>query len=301
MGFRTLEISNAAEIHIKENQLKVTTEDGTASIPLEDLSVILAHGANIRLSTMDLSILAQNKVTIVTLDNRYLPTTITLPFEGNARQSKLIHAQSKCSTQKYSKIWVSIVEGKVKNQCRALSILGLEGAESIVKQMLFLNEDNVDYVESITAKRYFEIYHKGLNRRTDDPMNSRLNYGYAVVRSAIIRKLVIAGFHPAFGIHHNSQLNTFNLADDLIEPYRAIVDLIAYENVGTNSVLSKTERKNLAKALHTACVIDGMKVSVLSAIDIMVESLRRIILEETEEELKLPIVLPVEIMEAITE
>ena len=59
MSFRTLEISNAAEIHIKENQLKVTTEEGMVSIPVEDLSMILAHGANIRLSTMDLSILVE--------------------------------------------------------------------------------------------------------------------------------------------------------------------------------------------------------------------------------------------------
>ena len=62
MGYRTLEISNAAEIHIKEGQLEVTTEEGVVLIPIEDLSQIMAHGSNIRLSTMDLSILVQNKV-----------------------------------------------------------------------------------------------------------------------------------------------------------------------------------------------------------------------------------------------
>ena len=61
MGFRTLEISQAAEIHIKDGQLEVTTEEGSVLIPIEDLSQIMVHGANIRLSTMDLSILSQNK------------------------------------------------------------------------------------------------------------------------------------------------------------------------------------------------------------------------------------------------
>ena len=93
MGFRTLEISHAAEIHIKEGQLEVITEDGIAVIPIEDLNQIMVHGANIRLSTMDLSILSQNKVSLMTLDEKYLPTAIVLPFEGHARQSKLMHAQ----------------------------------------------------------------------------------------------------------------------------------------------------------------------------------------------------------------
>lgn len=76
-------------------------------------------------------------------------------------------------------------------------------------------------MEALAAKMYFASYHEGLNRRVEDPVNSRLNYGYAVVRSAIARNLVAVGFHPTFGIHHDSQLNAFNLVDDLIEPYRA--------------------------------------------------------------------------------
>ena len=62
--------------------------------------------------------------------------------------------------------------------------------------------------------------------------------------------MVVTGFHPTFGIHHDSQFNAFNLADDLIEPYRAIADLIAHENIGSNIQLSKTEYTKLRKFLH---------------------------------------------------
>lgn len=148
---------------------------------------------------------------------------------------------------------------------------------------------------------YNQKYHEGLNRRTDDPLNSRLNYGYAVVRSAIARKLVATGFHPTFGLHHDNQLNPFNLVDDLIEPYRAIVDLVACENIGLNVQLSKNERRELSHVLHNACMIDGTKVNVMSSIDIMVESLKRIVLDNSDEFLKLPIVIPIENMEGITE
>ena len=129
MGFRTLEISHAAEIHIKEGQLEITTDDGIAVVPIEDLNQIMVHGANIRLSTMDLSILSQNKVALMTLDDRYLPTAIVLPFEGHARQSKLMHAQKNTTHEKYMELWIDIIKQKISNQSRALSIMGLDGAE----------------------------------------------------------------------------------------------------------------------------------------------------------------------------
>ena len=111
---------------------------------------------------------------------------------------------------------------------------------------------------------------------------------------------VSVGCHPAFGVHHNSQLNDFNLADDLIEPFRAIVDLVAHENIGPNEKLSKTERQSLAHVLHNACIVDGTKVNVLSAVELMSESYKRILMGESEEELVLPTILPIESMEGIT-
>lgn len=301
MGFRTLEISHEADIHIKEKQLEVTTKEGVVIIPLEDLNQILVHGANIRLSTMDLSILSQNKIALITLDYKYLPTAIVMPFNGNSRQSKLMHAQVKAEAEMYEKLWVQLIKQKINNQSRALSIMGRSGAEKIAEYVNLVDEKSVNAIESVAAKEYFSYYHTGLNRRSDDPINSSLNYGYAVVRGAIARKLVAAGFHPTFGIHHNSQLNPFNLVDDLIEPYRSIVDLIVNDNMGSNVKLSKIERRNLSQVLYCACIVDDVKVNVMSAIDIMIESLKRIILKKSDEKLKLPMIIPLENMEGITE
>ena len=296
-----MEISQAAEIHIKEGQLEVTSKEGTIYIPVEDLNLIMLHGANIRFSSMDLSILVLNKVAVLALDEKYLPTALVLPFEGHARQSKLMHAQVNTTKEQRNKLWLRIVRQKIINQSRALSTMGLCGAEDIVKYASDLCTENVDICEASAAKEYFAFYHEGLNRRGDDPINSRLNYGYAVVRSAIARSLVAAGFHPAFGIHHDNQLNAFNLADDLIEPYRAMVDLTAHDNIGSNVELSKAERKAIAHVLHNACMIDRTKADIMTAIDIMTNSLKRIILDKANEELKLPVILPIESMERITE
>ena len=121
------------------------------------------------------------------------------------------------------------------------------------------------------------------------------------MRSSIARSSVAVGFHPTFGIHHSSQINAFNLADDLIEPFRAIVDVVAHNNISSNVILNKAERKELTHTLHNACIVNGVKTNVLSAIDMTCESLKRIILDKSNEELCLPTVLPVESMEGITE
>lgn len=93
-----------------------------ALVPIEDLNQIMVHSANICLSTMDLSILSQNRVVIMTLDEKYLPTAIVLPFEGHARQSKLMHAQVNIKDEKYSELWIQIIRQKISNQSRALSV-----------------------------------------------------------------------------------------------------------------------------------------------------------------------------------
>ena len=87
----------------------------------------------------------------------------------------------------------------------------------------------------------------------------------------------------------------------MIEPFRAMVDLVAHDNIGSNVLLSKSERREIAHVLHNACLIDGAKVNVMSAIDVMNESLKRIILDKSQEDLKLPVILPVESLEGITE
>ena len=301
MAFRTLEINNNAELHIKSNQLEVTTNEGVAMIPIEDIAVILMHGANIRLSSMDLSILTQNKIAIITADDKFLPTAVVLPFNGSSRQSLLMHAQVNYPKDEYQLIWKDVIIQKIMNQSRALAILGKDGSETVSSHLNYINNDNVDQIEAMAAKEYFAFYHEGINRRTEDPINSRLNYGYAVIRSTIARSLVSIGFHPTFGLHHNSQLNAFNLADDVIEPYRAMVDLVAHNNIGTNANLSFAERRAMTQTLYNACIVDGVKINVLSAIDIMCESLKSIILDNSSEKIKLPIILPIETVEGVTE
>lgn len=160
---------------------------------------------------------------------------------------------------------------------------------------------NIDSIEANAAKDYFYHLHPGLNRRNDDPINSCLNYGYAVLRNAIIRSSLLAGFQLSVGIHHDNYLNPFNLADDLIEPWRPFVDQIALKDPGTTLILNKSKRRELSMVLHNAAMINGCKMSVLTGIDEMVTSLRDRILSGVNKKLKLPVIIPPETIESIKE
>ena len=147
-------ITNPTEIHIKNNQLELTQENRQIYIPIEDLSMITTIESNIRLSTMDLSILANNHVSLTTLDNKYSPTALVLPFEGNSRQSQLIHQQVQFSKEEYNKLWFQIIKQKISNQSRVLSLLGCPGAEKIGTYAQQMKKEDIDSSESLAAKDY---------------------------------------------------------------------------------------------------------------------------------------------------
>lgn len=142
-------------------------------------------------------------------------------------------------------IWTELITRKTENQARALALLGRDGTEKNMHYAEDVSAENVDAREASPANDYFYYLHPGLNRRNDDPVNSCLNYGYAVLRNAIIRSAILVGFQLSFGLHHDNYLNVFNLADDLIKPWRPFVDIVAMKNPGTGivRVLRLTEKQ----------------------------------------------------------
>ena len=301
MAFRTLEITKPSKIHVKESQLLITQEENTFTIPLEDLNHIICMGPNIRLSTMAISKITSFKIILIILDEKYMPSVSIMPFEGHTRQALMLKKQITISEEKKQDLWYQIIKMKITNQQRVLAMLDRDGITEIDNLIQKLNINNIDETEALAARIYFYNIYPDFNRRVEHPLNSKLNYGYATIRSAIIKSLAASGFNTALGLHHDSQLNSFNLADDLIEPYRAIVDYLALQNVNNSIRLNKTERKEMASVLFNACLVNNTKYSVLKAIDMMTESLKRIIVNNSNERLLLPQVYPSEFMSGIIE
>ena len=305
-GFRILEITQPSELHVTANQLTVEQEPEPKkkrklSVPLEDLELIICTGANIRVSTMALSVLSENKVGLVIIGKDYMPSSIVLPYDANVRNASIAKTQLNMSSEIKGQFWQKIVQKKIENQAKCLTLLGLDGTKELMEMIPQVNPDDPENIEGLAAKFYFQQFHPGLVRRNDDPINSVLNYGYAIVRNTIIRDVVCAGFYPAIGIHHEGTFNSFNLADDLIEPWRAMVDVVAHDIVSSQTNLSREQRKHLTLVLHNACMINGEKNTISNGINIMIQSFKTAIEENNADLLKLPDILPVEKIEVISE
>lgn len=299
MPFRMVEISHPAEVHVKQGQLVIEQEAGTASIPLDDLELVVADGPGIRLSTMAQTMLAQRNIMVVLMGRNHLPAALTIPMVANARLARVSANQVALTDGQRDRLWQAIVRRKIENQARVLAKLGREGAEDVLSYSESLLPGDPDCCEGQAAREYFDYLQPGLNRRKPSPLNSALNYGYAIVRSMVARSLVTTGFIPALGIHHRSQLNAFNLADDVIEPFRPCVDLVAIELAPATEALDSRQRKILRQVLENAVLVNTQEMQVQTAIDVCADSLKRAIAEDDCRKVALPIVMPIKHLPSI--
>ena len=150
--------------------------------------------------------------------------------------------------------------------------------------------------EAIAAKGYFPtLFGKNFNREYDNIYNNCLNYGYSIIRGAIARSIVSYGYMPAIGIHHKSELNNYNLADDFIEPFRPIVDLWVKTNIQDNTEFDKYIRAELVNLLNADIFIQGKLQSVNNAINVMIASYTTAINANDYKKLELPEIIPIRI------
>ena len=301
MQYRIVSIENPAEVHVHDGQLVVMQDKGTATVPLRDISIIVVCGPNIRISTMAQTVIATNRIAMLFLGRNHHPAAMLVPEVGYARQVRVAQMQASVSPRLQSELWRQIIVKKIENQARALAILGLEGAESLWGFSHDVLPGDASNREGYAAQRYFQHLQPGLNRRVEDPLNSALNYGYAIVRAVMAREVVCAGLVPALGLHHRSQLNPFNLVDDLMEPLRPCIDLLAVGVAGKSIRLSAKQRATLRKAPRVAVRMDDDDVTVQTAARALVRSFREAIAADDPSLLALPTTVPTEFLEIVEE
>lgn len=174
-------------------------------------------------------------------------------------------------------LWQRIVEQKITNQADVLQAVGLDDAP-LRAYASDVKSGDTSNRESLAARIYFDQLLDDATRRKPIWHNAALNYGYAMVRSHIARHIAARGLVTSQGIFHHNELNSFNLADDLIEPYRAAVDLYILEKVTPLHVgdhdasLTKHDRQLIIDILNYYVIMNGKKFTVKHAIERTVES-----------------------------
>lgn len=232
MPNRIIEIaSDNQKLSVNRGFLRLEHEGNLHEVPFNSICALIITAHQIVYTHHLLQRLCDENIPLIILGKNYLPNGILLSYVGHARQTQIQVLQISQKRPMYKKIWQSIVQEKIKNQSLALDYVGKENP---LKEMhkLVLSADS-DNKEGYAAKLYFKaLFGKDFIRNRDaDGVNAFLNYGYAIIRAALARYVVAAGLNPAYGIAHKNMLNPFCLVDDLIEPFRPLVDVLVYEMI----------------------------------------------------------------------
>jgi len=224
-------------------------EEGRAA--LDDIGALLCNARGLTYSNGLMTELARRGVAVALCGPNYLPTAWLLPIEGHHLQSLRMRFQLEASKPLQKRLWQSIVREKIAQQVRTLELLDKPSGDlkSFVRRVRSGDPQNV---EAQAARRYWPLLF-GADFRRDrfgEMPNPLLNYGYTVLRAAVARSIVSAGLHPSLGIHHSNRSNAMCLVDDLMEPFRPLVDHLAYRlaSVGVDDVTTDAKRA-LAGAL----------------------------------------------------
>lgn len=196
-------------------------------IALDDVHAVIVHAHGVTWSGNLAARLAERGAPIVFCGPNHLPIAVTLPLEGHHAQNARMQAQLGASRPLAKQLWRRIVQAKIRMQGALLEARGAEGrAFPYIAQRV--KSGDPDNVEAQAARRYWPALMGQDFRRDRDQAgaNALLNYGYAVIRATVARAIVAAGLHPTIGIQHSNRSNAFALADDLVEPFRPLVDAL---------------------------------------------------------------------------
>lgn len=198
-------------------------------VALDDIGAVIAHAHGLTWSNTVFTRLAERSVPIVLCAANHAPVACVWPLEGNHVQGARLNAQVDASRPLAKRLWKQFVVAKIRMQGAILTSVGAEAGafETMARKVRSGDPDNI---EAQAARRYWPLLlGAGFRRDTGgEGANALLNYGYAVLRATVSRAICAAGLHPTIGLHHANRANAFALADDLMEPYRPLVDRTVY-------------------------------------------------------------------------
>ena len=290
MGFRNIKIEGSVKLHIVNQQLEIDRGE-RIQIPLEDINCLLIENQSVILSSYLLQTLAEYGIALYVCDEKHLPNAVLLPMVRHSRHFKILKHQMNISKPLQKRLWQQVVVQKIRNQALCLQLLQIEGATELFKMSKEVQSGDKTHVEAKAAAFYFKsLFGVGFTRADDHIINSGLNYGYAIIRGMLARSIVCYGLEPSIGIFHSSELNSYNLADDMIEPFRPLVDLYVAMHFDVSEVESKLTpeiKRGLFGIINYDMSVKGEKRIISNCIDMMVASYSGA-LQGNREELELP-------------
>lgn len=300
MAWKGIYLSQAAYLSLSHHNLQIRfrhADEGTPqalSLPLEDLDYLIIDTPEVTLSSPVIGALSAASVLLMGVDDRHQPHWASFPWAGYYQQGCTLELQLEVSQPFQKQLWAHIVRQKINEQAKCLESTGRHDEarylQAISRQVLSGDTGNA---EARAARLYWAALFdsRSFIRHADDLPNAILNYGYALIRAAIARNLCALGFIPQLGLHHRSKGNAFNLADDLIEPYRPLIDYRAVQILGSqpsDGPFTKEHRKRLVQILSESVLMNGEVIALTVGIARTVSGLRHALHSRQTEALVFP-------------
>ncbi len=229
-------------------------------VPLDDITALILSGPQITLSKNLMVELAERKAIIVTCGRNWHPISISLPFGVHYEAAGILRDQIDASQPLRKRLWQQIVQAKIDNQAAVLR-RHAQGTRAIGELAVLsrrVRSGDPDNMEAQAARHYWPAL-MGSDFRRDrhsDGVNAFLNYGYTILRAATARAVCGSGLHPSLGLHHGTRVNPFALIDDLMEPFRPLVDSVAHETYEEAIELDATHKRALAAVLREDMLLE---------------------------------------------
>lgn len=292
MPKQTIFIGNPSKLSVKQGSLIVEKSNVTAMIPLEDIWVLVIESREVLITARALAELCDAGIGTMLCGKTHMPSGLLLPIGAHSRHAAIVEDQLLMSKPLKKRLWQAIVKQKILNQSKVLSFMGSSKDEYLTQLASSVLSDDSTGREAVAASLYFKEISPDGGRRNSN-ITAFLDYGYAVLRAGIARYAVAGGWLVSRGIHHDNNLNAFNLVDDFIEPFRPVVDLLVLQEIET-SKLDTTAKQKLASIFSYYVKMGGAKYTVQSAIEEMLDSFKHAVLEDDSSKLLLPEIIPLE-------
>ena len=231
MSFRTVVVTKQAKLNYKNRFLVVKQDIDEKYVHLSEIDTIIVDSISVSISSYLLKELSDNKINIIFCDDKHNPYGELRSFYSRHNSSKKILEQVKWTIKEKDALWQKIVINKIINQALLLKKIKSKQHNLVASYIDEVTIGDKTNREGHAAKVYFNaLFGKGFVRGNNDKINASLNYGYAILLSTISKEIVNNGYLTQLGIHHKNEFNPYNLACDLMEPFRMIIDNFVYYN-----------------------------------------------------------------------
>ena len=260
-----------ARLSVRNACLVIASGAGAeTTLPVGEVAAVVLSHPQLALTQPVLAQLAGAGAVVVVCDGRRMPVGMLLPLAEHFAQGERFARQAAASLPTRKRLWQSLVRAKIRGQAQVLSQLrgddaGLAGLVAKVRSGDPAN------VEAEAARRYWPVLFGDVGFRRErygGGPNQLLNYGYAVLRALVARAVCAAGLHPSLSLHHHNRYDSFRLVDDVMEPYRPLVDravALYCRAYGLDAPLDKQAKTALIGALLEPVRLAGQRRSLFDA------------------------------------